>query len=164
MAYEYPATHLIKRMKFHGDRPATALLAELMIERLIDRLDDDFDGGLGNAILMPIPMHRQRLAERGFNQAERLSRLISRWTGLRLDTQTLSRHRATPPQVGLSRAQRKRNLKQAFRAARCPRHIILIDDVMTTGTTAVACTEVLMEAGALSVDILVAARAPDLKK
>lgn len=111
--------------------------------------------------LVPVPLHRSRLRERGYDQALELARPLARRLGLRLCAGGLHRCRDTPPQSRLDAAQRRRNLREAFVwtcAAPPPAHAILIDDVMTTGATLHAAALALRRAGALRVDAWVCAR------
>lgn len=121
-------------------------------------------------VLVPVPLHRSRRRERGFNQAELLARGLSRKLaqtgfapGLRVETRCLYRTRATPPQTGLSLHQRKENVRDVFAVARPERLrdrvVILVDDVMTTGATLSSAADVLKRAGALQVLGLTLARA-----
>lgn len=115
-------------------------------------------------VIVPVPLHRWRLLGRRYNQSALLARSVSRLTGVPLLVDGLIRKRATPPQTRLRRSQRLRNVRGAFTvsAARrgeiADRHILLIDDVMTTGATAEACAKALMDAGAGQVDLLTLAR------
>ena len=115
-------------------------------------------------LLVPVPMHRWRLARRRFNQSAELARALSRLTGVPMLVQVLERHRATAQRVGLTRVARRTNLRGAFRvreaekARLAGRHILLVDDVLTTGATAEACTHTLLRAGAEAVDVVTLAR------
>ena len=114
-------------------------------------------------VIAPVPLHRQRFRRRGFNQAYLLMR---RWA---LPNETiivrdlLLRTRATAPQTGLDRRQRRINIKNAFtvhRPDRCTgRRVLLVDDVLTTGATVEACAAALIRDGASRVDVLTLARA-----
>lgn len=110
--------------------------------------------------LVPVPLHRWRLMSRKFNQAAMLAREVSRVTGVPADMLALARVKATPSQVGLTEAERRRNLSGAFnvppgaRARVEGRKLVLVDDVITTGSTAAACARVLRRAGAARVDVL----------
>jgi ComF family protein len=120
---------------------------------------------LGDAdLLIPIPLHRLRLASRRFNQSAALARVISRESAVPMETMALERVKPTAPQVGLTRPQRAANLSGAFRVdkTRAGRiaggAVVLVDDVLTTGATANAAARALLKAGAARVDLLVFAR------
>ncbi|MCC6949654.1 MAG: ComF family protein [Bradyrhizobiaceae bacterium] len=114
--------------------------------------------------LVPVPLHWTRLWRRRFNQSAMLARAISAQGGVPVADHILARKRATPPQVGLGRPERARNVQGAFvvpKEARIDvkgRKLIVIDDVLTSGATADACARVLRRAGASRVDVLVFAR------
>lgn len=116
----------------------------------------------GDAILVPVPLHRWRLWNRSFNQAAVVAKALSRQTGLPVAVDALKRVRATPPLKGLGMRQRRRTVAGAFRAQRGAelrgRTVILVDDVFTTGSTANACARVLKRAGAARVDLISWAR------
>lgn len=118
--------------------------------------DEGFD------TVVPVPLHWWRRWQRGFNQSELLAREIARRTGLPF-CRALRRARATATQAGLSHGARRRNVAGAFHARRPAaalrgRNVLLIDDVMTTGSTAAACALALKRAGADRVTLLTAAR------
>lgn len=114
--------------------------------------------------LVPVPLHYQRLAARGFNQAAWLTQSIARQTGTLALVDALSRKRNTPSQGGLTAKQRRRNVAGAFevRQSRQSRlkgsTVTLVDDVLTTGATLAACTKALQRAGVTRVNVLVLAR------
>lgn len=111
--------------------------------------------------LVPVPLHRARRREREFNQAEEIARLLARRTGVPV-RDAIERTRYTTTQTRLDRQERMENLRGAFRvrhaAAVQDRHLILVDDVFTTGSTVEECARVLREAGAASVRALTVAR------
>ncbi len=123
---------------------------------------------LGDADLMvPVPLHWRRLWARRFNQSATLSKLLSDQSGVPVNFTALRRVKATPQQVGLSKSERATNVQGAFRidpagkADIIGRHILLIDDVLTSGATVDTCARALLRAGARQVDVLVFARVVD---
>ncbi len=117
--------------------------------------------------LIPVPLHWTRLFQRRFNQSAELARAIARQRKFAVIDDALVRVRATPPQVGLARDERAKNVHGAFsiektmRAKVKGKRIVLVDDVLTTGATANACARVLRRAGAAQVDVLTLARVVD---
>lgn len=112
--------------------------------------------------LIPVPLHKLRVIRRGFNQACELSSHISQVMDIPQLTGSLRRCRNTQAQSGLSRKQRRKNVRGAFfwhGPVNPPRHVALIDDVMTTGTTVIECAKTLKKAGTERVDIWLATRA-----
>ena len=114
--------------------------------------------------LVPVPLHYQRLASRGFNQAAWLTQGVARRTGTLALIDGLSRKRHTPSQGGLTGRQRRRNVAGAFEVRKTRQSrmkgstVTLVDDVLTTGATLTACTKALKRAGATRVNVLVLAR------
>jgi ComF family protein len=153
-----PVRQLVHRLKYNDRmelaKPLGAWMARAGNELLVEA-----------DLLVPVPLHRRRLAARRFNQAHALAQTISAQCGVPADPFVLGRVKPTPSQVGLSRSQRALNLQGAFRVTdgMAPRiegrAVVLIDDVMTSGATANAASRALLRAGAKSVDVLVFARA-----
>jgi ComF family protein len=114
------------------------------------------------ALLVPVPLHRRRLWSRGFNQSALIARSLARRSGQPIDVELLQRLRNTPPLKGMNRTQRQSTVDGAFalRAGKIVRGraIVLVDDVITTGSTARACAKVLRKHGATSVELLAWAR------
>jgi ComF family protein len=142
--------HLLKYQKVHTlARPLGGFLM-----RALPR-DEVFDA------IVPVPLHWRRRWSRGFNQSELLARAVTRSTGIRV-VNALRRVKATAVQAGLSNTARRRNVTQAFRChhpeAVAGKRILLVDDVMTTGSTATACAQALKRAGAGRVTLLTVAR------
>ncbi|MGH8274369.1 MAG: double zinc ribbon domain-containing protein [Gammaproteobacteria bacterium] len=153
--YGWPVDRLIRRFKFKADLAMGRILALALADYLdlhqLPRPD----------LLIPVPLHRRRLAERGFNQSAEIARVL----GPRLETKTsfngLIRLRDTPAQSGLDRAARLRNLRGAF-ACGAPvagLRVAVVDDVITTGSTVETLADVLKRAGAAEVAIYAIARA-----
>ena len=153
LRYEYPVDAAIRALKFHGRFYYANALAELLVRACRDAvLDVD--------ALLPVPLHWRRQAMRGFNQAEILARYLGKSTGLPL-LSGVRRPRATRYQSGLDRDERQRNLAGAFAVRRRPtgRHVLVVDDVMTTGATAHNLASCLLDHGVAAVSVAVLARA-----
>jgi ComF family protein len=153
-AYDDNLRELIHLFKYGGVEPLADVLGGLML-RAFPR-QEVFDA------VVPVPMHWRRRWSRGFNQAELLARVVSKNTGLKV-ADALRRRRYTPPQSGLTNARRRTNVSGVFaarrRAAVNGLRVLLVDDVLTTGATASACSRALKRAGAARVSILTVARA-----
>jgi ComF family protein len=153
-----PVRRLVHRLKY-SDRMELAKLLGAWMARAGNEILAEAE------VLVPVPLHRRRLAVRRFNQAHALAKAIFAQCGVPADPFILARVKPTPSQVGLSRSQRALNLQGAFRvsdgmAARIEgRAVVLIDDVMTSGATANAASRALLRSGAKRVDVLVFARA-----
>jgi ComF family protein len=115
-------------------------------------------------VLVPVPLHANREAKRGYNQAALVAKTIGREVGLPVAGKALLRVRDTASQTRLNRDERKRNVEAAFTCATCApftgRCVTLVDDVATTGATLDACAAVLLACGAQSVNAFTLARAP----
>lgn len=152
--YANPISRLITRLKYGGNLQGAGILGELLAAWARERIETP-------QLLIPMPLHPRRLRRRGFNQALELARPLSRSLGIPLDNDLCVRHRDTAQQTGLHKKQRRANVRGAFslRGTPAARHLALIDDVMTTGSTARELTRVLLRAGAQRVDVWVVARA-----
>lgn len=149
--YQFPLDRLINAYKHRGQLAAERTLQPLLYQQPLPWPQAE--------LLCPLPTHWRRRLTRGFDQADRLAHLLaSHWH--RPVERLLLRHRPTIHQQGLDRAQRVRNLRHAFVARPAARHrrILLIDDVMTTGTSARAASRALLEEGAEEVRVWVLAR------
>jgi ComF family protein len=155
-AYGFPVDHLVHSLKYRGQLATGRVLGALLASRaeaLGLHLDVD--------CLVPVPLHPSRHADRGFNQATEIAHRAGRSVGRPVLEGALRRTRETRPQVGLRVADRRDNLRDAFRAdARLRgRRVVVVDDVCTTGSTLAAAAAAMREAGAASVDAWCVARA-----
>lgn len=156
LRYTYPVRELISRFKFDADLASGRLLSQLLVQHIIT-LGAPMPGEFA---LVPVPLHPDRRGERGFNQAERIARVVARGLRQPLHDGLVQRVRRTPDQKKLSAAERRANLRGAFRAGSCAGlRVALIDDVLTTGATADAISAVLLAAGASEVHVWCLARA-----
>ena len=164
LRYDFPVNWLIQNYKHRFDHLSFAILSHLLLNHLRQQYSDSASWP---DQLMPVPLHRQRLYQRGFNQAAELARWLGSQLSLPVNTRACQRQLNTPQQQGLSAKQRRRNLRKAFYidtqqlAARGHyRHIALIDDVFTTGSTAQAIAAQLKKAGVERIDVWCLARTP----
>ncbi|MBI5041994.1 MAG: ComF family protein [Gammaproteobacteria bacterium] len=150
--YAPPIDHLVQRFKFGQGLHLARLFAALLAERLRDSTPPD--------CIIPVPLHPNRQRQRGFNQALEIARPLARQLGCPLDYHSCQRIRATPAQSQLSAAQRRRNLRGAFTLIRplAVKHVALVDDVMTTGSTLEALADTLRAAGVEMIEAWVCAR------
>lgn len=165
LRYEFPVDHLVAGLKYHGRLAHAPLLGELLRQHL-DSLNHPAPD-----LLLPVPLHDKRLAERGYNQALEIARPLARHFGMAPEIQLLERCKATLPQMQLDAAARARNPQGAFalKAQRLQQllqekgrieRVALIDDVMTTGATLADITGLLLRAGILHVELWIVARTP----
>jgi ComF family protein len=118
-------------------------------------------------VLVPVPLHRVRLRQRGYNQALELARPLARGLGVPLRHDLLARTRSTAAQSELDAPTRRRNVRGAFVVRSedpLPAHVAVLDDVMTTGATLAECARVLKRAGVARVDVWALARAPSSRR
>ena len=153
LSYAFPIDAAIRALKFHRKLYYASVLSDILLQS-ISRVPQDVDA------LLPVPLHWRRQARRGFNQAIELCRPICRRTGIAM-LQQLVRCRATPYQSGLAAQHRRRNLQAAFnvRGRIRAHHVLIVDDVITTGATCRELASVLLEAGVRRVSVLAVARA-----
>ncbi|MCF3935764.1 ComF family protein [Acuticoccus sp. M5D2P5] len=146
---------LVHQLKYQDVPGVAALMARLM-SRSVREVTDEAD------FLVPMPLHRRRLAERRFNQAVLLADALSPLVGVPVRRRLVARVRDTNKQIGLSRHERANNLHNAFRIADpdaiAGRRVVIVDDVLTTGASADALAFTLRAAGARSVGVAVFAR------
>lgn len=152
------ARTLVEKLKYDG----RVEYADMMAGRMALIAAEQFCGVPFDAIL-PVPLHKVRHRDRGFNQSEEMARRLSRHLAVPLNTKLLLRVRQTRSQTTLRRRERAENIREAFAcphpAAVAGKHLLLVDDVYTTGATLNECARTLSEAGAVSIHCLAYARA-----
>ncbi len=152
--YEKSLRHAIHQFKFNQRLGLDRALGTL--------LDDTIDSDLTFDVVVPVPLSRLKLRQRGYNQSYLLACEFARIRGLQVDNQLLSKIRETKEQHGLSAHERETNLKTAFRleGSLNGETVLLIDDVLTTGKTAELCSQILKQGGAGDIYVAVIGRAP----
>ncbi|MEM0529722.1 ComF family protein [Zongyangia sp. HA2173] len=146
--YGGKARHLIHQLKFYGQRELTPLLAVFMETRVKEAFpSEQFD------LIVPVPMHRSERREREYNHSALLGKELSRRLGIPLREKAITKVRETKRQRGLPAGERRTNLSGAFSACLpdWAKTILLVDDVLTTGSTAGECAKALKKAGAQQV-------------
>jgi len=150
--YAFPIDSALKSMKFGRQLNYAPALAELLLPAFDASFADTY-------ILVPVPLHRRRHVMRGFNQSAEICHTLAKRTDRPVSDQAM-RHRCTKTQSGLSAPERRRNLRNAFkvRGTLCGSQPLIIDDVITTGTTCESLALALLAAGADRVGVLTVAR------
>jgi ComF family protein len=154
--YRFPVDHLVRALKYHGRLAHARVLGRLLARSLADTARDAWPQAL-----IPVPLAKQRFNERGFNQAIEIAKHLEKELQISLRADLLERRRDTREQAGLDRIARRKNVRGAF-ALQGPlhaEHIAIIDDVVTTGSTANEVARVLKRAGAKRIEVWAVARA-----
>jgi len=157
-SYQNPIDKLITGLKFHHKLVYAKLLAELFAKQLTCILAEDTS--LPDCII-PVPLHPSRLRERGFNQAVEIIRPVARKFKIPLDLVSCHRIRATKAQTELAANQRHANIKNAFAVSKKLtrlKHVVVFDDVVTTGNTARELSKTLRQNGVERIDVWCCAR------
>ena len=152
--YESPVDQLIAKMKFAGDLSSAAILGDLLLESVknIKQMPE---------VLIPVPLHHGRLVKRGFNQSLEISRVLAKVLHLPVDARLVQRVKPTRAQQTLNLKQRKKNIKGCFEVQKNHnyRHVVIIDDVVTTGSTVNELANILKASGVQKVAVWSVARA-----
>jgi ComF family protein len=151
--YQFPLDRLVLALKYGHQLGVVSLLADALCARVTEQPLPD--------LLVPMPLHPNRLRQRGFNQAHEIARHMTRQLGVPLLTNAATRIIDTAPQASLPLKLRRKNLRDAFVCDRrvAGKRVAIVDDVMTSGSTLAALTEALLKAGAVEVQCWVVARA-----
>jgi ComF family protein len=146
----------VQRLKYRNQISLARPLGQLL-GKVIEATGGDFVPDC----IVPVPLHLDRLRQRGYNQALEVTRPIAQQMSVPVDTRLLQRIRKTPPQQGLSAIERRSNLRNAFGLTLKPsaQRILLVDDVMTTGETVRECCRTLLAGGIREVQVAVVGRA-----
>ncbi|HCC0173681.1 TPA: DNA utilization protein GntX [Cronobacter sakazakii] len=151
--YAPPVSKLVHQLKFQGRTALAPALARLLLLKILAAKRADT---LPKAdLIISVPLHRTRAWRRGFNQSALIARPLSRWLGIRYAPDVVARIKAAPPQRQLSARQRRSNLKNAFRVELpvAGLHIVIVDDVVTTGSTVAQIARLLKRNGAATVQV-----------
>jgi len=152
--YAYPIEHFIKALKYGHAIAHARVLGTLLAQYLKQRHEHEWP-----SCLIPVPLASKRYRERGYNQVIELGRLVEKQLRIPMRTDLLTRSRHTAEQAGLSRKERRKNLRRAFTVtAEVPKHVAVLDDVITTGSTANEVARTLKRAGAQRVEVWAVAR------
>jgi len=156
-SYDYPLDRLLQNYKYKESLHLADTFAALFINNLLDPAPNIH---AQTDLIIPMPMHRERLKQRGFNQALEIARLISKNRNIKLDFTSCLRTRLTPPQASLPLKERIKNIKGVFQCDKNLQglNIALVDDVMTTGASLNELAKTLKQAGAAHVECWVIAR------
>ncbi|MFK5984399.1 MAG: ComF family protein [Pseudomonadota bacterium] len=157
--YQHKMIELIPAFKYHAKLFLGKTLAKLFIQQYSNQaISHDLP-----ELIIPVPLHIKRLKHRGFNQSSELANYFSQQWGIKIDDQLVERIKITHTQKGLTLKQRKNNLKNAFRLVAGKKlnnkHVVIVDDVITTANTVNEIARVLKQAGASRVDVWTIARA-----
>ena len=152
--YALPINQFITQLKFRHQLYYARILAELLISKIEQHPDN-----LPECII-PVPLHSNRLRQRGFNQAIEIARPIAKRFGIKLDTHSCTRVVSTAPQMEQDKMTRQKNIRNAFRVSEDFKHthIAIVDDVMTTGHTLNEVSRVFREQGVKRIQVWAAAR------
>lgn len=154
--YSYPVNLLIKQLKFSSNLLLVQTLALELTEVVRREVSE-----LPEAII-PVPLYRERLALRGYNQSLEIARVLSKELGIPLDYRLVRKRGNTPPQSGLSRVLREHNVRGAFSLSLVNglpyRRVAIVDDIITTGSTADEISRLLKQGGVTDVEVWACAR------
>jgi ComF family protein len=149
--YEYPIDHCIGRLKFKRELAYAKVLGKL----LLPRLEQYYSKHAKPGAIIPVPLHRKRLRERGFNQSLEIAKELTKGLKIPIDRYSCKRRKHTQPQTTLPIRERNQNIKRAFIVKRPIKykHVAVLDDVITTGNTINEFCQMLRENGVEKIDV-----------
>ena len=154
-SFEKQIVGLMHQLKFHDRLAVSRLFGSWLVDAVVPKMDKP-------DCLLPVPLHKRRLRQRGFNQSIEISRALKKAWAIPVETKRVRRVRETLSQTGLDAKQRRRNIRGAFEV--CDKinynHVVIIDDVVTTGSTVNELARILKRHGVKKVSVLSIARAP----
>ena len=167
--YEFPISELIRHIKYSKQRYWIKTLCQHFKQAYLQTSQNDSPAKPD--LLIPIPIHKSKRKERGYNQAELIASTLSKGTGIAISKSTLIKTKATETQAQLNKQERMKNLSGSFSISKkeskqgvlVGKHVALIDDVMTTKATCELASKLLLEHGAKRVDVWCLARTPKMK-
>lgn len=161
--YLSPVDYLISELKFNHQLTSASILADLLLQYLHQASFDQAENGKPELII-PVPLHSKRLKTRGFNQAVEMARLVTKALSIPMCNNSIIRTKNTPPQTQLTATQRSKNIRNSFMIQDTKEllnvsHVVILDDVVTTGATCNELAKLLKKAGIKTVGVWSIARA-----
>lgn len=155
LAYDYPVDYLVSQLKFNRNLTFAKILSQLLLNTLQSQQHELPD------LIIPVPLHKKRLRKRGFNQALEIARPIAKILNIPLNKQVIKRTKQTEAQSLLNAIERKKNLRQSFKIIKSitAKHVVIIDDVVTTGATVFELAKLLKKSRVEKVGVWAVARA-----
>ncbi len=158
--YQMPLDYLITELKYNQKLTHAAILSELLLARLSEEPAENLP-----SVILPVPLHKNRLIKRGFNQSLEISRPIAKQLGIPIGLDLVRRKRQTRAQTDLTAVERKKNIRGCFEIMKKEsllsgyNHVVIVDDVVTTGSTANELAVLLKKSGVKKVGVWSIARA-----
>ncbi len=155
LAYDYPVGYLVSQLKFNRNLTYAKILSRLLLNTLQSQTFEQPD------LIIPVPLHKNRLRKRGFNQALEIARPLAKALNIPLAKHAIQRIKQTDAQSLLNAKERRKNLRHSFRITETitAKHVVLIDDVVTTGSTTFELANLLKKSGIEKVGVWTVARA-----
>ena len=155
LAYDYPVDYLVSQLKFNRNLVYAKILSKLLLDTLQSQQYEHPE------LIIPVPLHKKRLRKRGFNQALEIARPIAKTFNIPIEKHAIRRVKQTEAQSLLNATERKKNLHHSFSLTKSitAKHVVIIDDVVTTGATVFELADLLKKSGVEKVGVWTIARA-----